>query len=327
MKTNGNASLILASGADETGEFIGLPYGSFPRLVLGYIITRVIQTGERRIELTSHFGSFLKEIGYNGNHKGVGANGSRIREQLIRLLRASITFQDKGEGRLSVQDVKIAPKFDLWFDPKSPEEDSLWESSITISEEFRDSILRSPVPLRTDILAALKKSPLALDVYMWVSYRLYAMQAAGVDEISLSYGQLQNQFGTGIAEENYRQFRAELKLAFGKVAQHWRAPQSETTLLKYDLNETRLVLYRSPLLVSKARPHAEQSERERMLRTRVLSPEVRRQARQIAGSWSVEFLAHQYFEWITEEDIMPNNPGAHFLNFIQAHRRRNGEIP
>ena len=72
---------------------------------------------------------------------------------------------------------------------------------------------------------------------------------------------------------------------------------------------------------------AEQSERERMLRTRVLSPEVRRQARQIAGSWSVEFLAHQYFEWIAEEDIMPNNPGAHFLNFIQAHRRRNGEIP
>ncbi len=117
VKTNGNVSLIISSGVDENLVPYGIPYGSFPRLVLGYIITQVIQTGERRIELTSHFGSFLKEIGYNGNHKGAGTNGSRVREQLIRLLRASITFQDKGEGRLSVQDVKIAPKFDLWFDP------------------------------------------------------------------------------------------------------------------------------------------------------------------------------------------------------------------
>src|SRR5712691_8705534 len=51
VKTNGEVSLILASGADEKGAFVGLPYGSFPRLVLAYIITHVIQTGERRIDL------------------------------------------------------------------------------------------------------------------------------------------------------------------------------------------------------------------------------------------------------------------------------------
>ena len=325
VKTNGSVSLIISSGVDEELTPYGVPYGSFPRLVLAYIITRVIQTGERRIELTSHFGSFLKEIGYPGNHKGNSAAGNRVRDQLIRLLRASITFQDKGEGHLAVQDMKIAPQFELWFAPKNPEEDSLWESSITISEEFRESILRSPVPLRTDILAALKKSPLALDVYMWVSYRLFTMQATGQSEISLSYGQLQTQFGTGIAEENYRLFRSRFKQAMAEVAQYWRAPQNEKTLLNYELNETRLVLYRSPLVVGKARASASPGDTQQILSSKSFDPETRKKARQIAGSWSVDFLAQQYFEWIAAESITPSNPRAHFLDFIKSHRRRNGE--
>src|SRR3978361_2367438 len=45
-KTNGDYSLIISSGVDENLQPYGIPYGSFPRLVLAYIITRVIQTGE-----------------------------------------------------------------------------------------------------------------------------------------------------------------------------------------------------------------------------------------------------------------------------------------
>src|SRR5712691_9091702 len=135
VKTNGEVSLILASGADEKGAFVGLPYGSFPRLVLAYIITRVIQTGERRIDLSSHFSGFLKEIGYTGNHKGNSLAGKRTRDQLIRLLRASITFQAKGDGHLAVMDVKVAPKFELWWDYKNPEQDSLFGSYIILSED------------------------------------------------------------------------------------------------------------------------------------------------------------------------------------------------
>ena len=69
-KTNGDFTLIISSGVDHNLVPYGIPYGSFPRLVLAYIITRVIQAGERRIELSSHFSSFLEELGYTGNHKG-----------------------------------------------------------------------------------------------------------------------------------------------------------------------------------------------------------------------------------------------------------------
>jgi hypothetical protein len=52
---------------------------------------------------------------------------------------------------------------------------------------------------------------------MWASYRLFTMHNTGQDSISLGYGRLQEQFGTGIAEANYRQFRKEFRLAFAKV--------------------------------------------------------------------------------------------------------------
>ena len=48
------------------------------------------------------------------------------------------------------------------------------------------------------------------------------MDKTGQESIALSYGRLQEQFGTGIAEEHYRQFRKECKTAFRKVDTHWR---------------------------------------------------------------------------------------------------------
>jgi len=328
-KTNGDFTLIISSGVDNNLVPYGIPYGSFPRLVLAYIITRVIQTGERRIALSSHFSSFLEELGYTGNHKGNSKAGKRIRDQLLRLLLASIRFEGRTgtdeQGHMAGVKIDVAPKYSLWWDFKNPEQGSLWGSYIEISEEFRQSILRTPVPLRTDILKAVKKSPLALDVYMWVSYRLFTMRATGQESISLGYGRLQEQFGTGIAEANYRQFRQELKLAFAKVANAWRSPDSEKQPLNYEFEPTRLVLYRSPLLIAKAKTSRAQEEAQRLLSSRSFDQETRRSARLLAGKWDVDYLTRQYFDWVEGEGIMPKDPRAHFLDFIKTHRQRHGE--
>ena len=62
MKTNGDFTLMVTSGIDKEGAFYGIPYGSFPRLTLAYIITEVIETKERRIELSAHFGGSSKKL-------------------------------------------------------------------------------------------------------------------------------------------------------------------------------------------------------------------------------------------------------------------------
>jgi hypothetical protein len=225
---------------------------------------------------------------------------------------------------LAVLDVKVAPKFELWWDYKNPEQDSLWSSYIEISEDFRRAILQAPVPLRTDVLKTLRKSPLALDVYMWASYRLFIMDKTGQESIALSYGRLQEQFGTGIAEEHYRQFRQEFKTAFRKVDTHWRTSNGEKQSLNYEFEPTRLILYRSPLLVN-AKPTPVQEAARRILESRSFDEITRRKARQLAGRWDVFYLTAQYFDWIEREGITPKDPCAHFLDFIKTHRQRNGE--
>ena len=87
-----------------------------------------------------------------------------------------------------------------------------------------------------------------LDVYMWVSYRLFIMRAHKQEAITLSYGSLQEQFGTGIGEANYRLFRKRFQQAFKRVATHWR-DQDGKTLLHYVLDTTGLTLYRSPFIL------------------------------------------------------------------------------
>jgi len=327
IRKNGNYSLIISSGIDENGTPFGIPYGSFPRLTLAHIITQVVATRERRVELSSHFSGFLKEIGYTGNHKGRGTNGNRVRQQLLKLLNASVSFQYLDERRRSRLNLNIAPRSELWHDFKNPDQDSLFGSWIELSEEFFQAILESPVPLRTDILAALKKSPLAIDVYMWVSYRLFAMQASGQQELNVHYGSLQTQFGTGVAEQNYRQFRSAFKHAVATVAQHWQPHEGdrEKLMLNYDLNETGLTLYRSPLLIGRGKRPTEKEKTQQILSARTFDQETRKQARLLAGKWDVNFLVEQYFTWIEEANITPNDPRAHFFDFIKSHRQRNGE--
>ena len=328
IRKNGNYSLIVSSGIDEEGIPFGVPYGSFPRLVLAYIITEVVKGRERRIEFSSYFSSFLNEIGYTGNHKGNSESGKRIHDQLERLLHATISFQYKDDEQRSRLNITIAPKSVLWWNYKKPDQGSLWGSYIDISEDFYTSILNAPVPLRTDILAALKKSPLALDVYMWVSYRLFTMQAAGQEQITLSYGRLQEQFGTGIATKNYRLFRNRFKQAIAEVAKYWVSPDGTKELLNYELHEDGLTLFRSPLLINvpkrKIAQKAAEDEAARIIASRKFDDLTMKQAKLAAGTkWDVRWLQNQYFAWIEQEGITPKDPRAHFLKFIETHRDRN----
>ena len=332
-KTNGDFTLVVSSGLDNRLEPYGIPYGSFPRLSLAYIITEVQASKQRRVELGASFGSYLKKVGYTGNLRGVTRASQLLQNQLMRLLKSNISF-DYAEGNAE-QGSHISGRLDvadtiaLWWDYKQPEQGSLWGSYIELSEKFHEAILKSPVPLRTDILAALKKSPLALDTYMWVSYRLFTMQASGQESVTLSYGRLQEQFGTGVSEANYRSFRRDFKNSLSKVAQYWQAPDGATQRLNYELHEEGMTLFRSPLLIPVPRRKLLEkeatAETQRILRDRAFDTITLKQARQIANGWDVRWLSNQYFDWIEKEEIVPIELRAHFLAFIRKHVERNGK--
>ena len=53
----------------------------------------------------------------------------------------------------------------------------LFESKIELGEKFFNEIIHNPVPLDMNILGALKRSPLGLDLYMWLTYRTFGLDS------------------------------------------------------------------------------------------------------------------------------------------------------
>lgn len=340
IRTSGGHTLIVSSGIDKTGKPFGVPYGSFPRLVLAYIITHVVKNkdtayakeeDQRRIVFKSFFRSFLKEVGYTVRPSV--RHAKTLHNGLERLLYATITYDYEGQnehtrGRLRTK-FDVAPKSVIFWNFRSPDQGGLWDSYIELSKDFRDSILEAPVPLRTEMLAALKKSPLALDLYMWLSYRLYTIQRNNQESLPLSYGSLQTQFGTGISSDNYRSFRRELRLAFDKVKEQWEklsAADGKPSTVHCEMGETGLTLYRGPLLISPTEEKStalKSAKAQAILTARKFDTATLRKARQLAQGWDVEALAQRYFVWLGERHIAPENPEAHFLDFVRSHTTRN----
>ena len=84
-------------------------------------------------------------------------------------------YEDElGEASVSSS---VADRTEFWWNPKRPNEPSLWESKIHLSEPFFNEIIRHPVPLDMNTLTALKRCALGLDLYLWLTYRTFALRA------------------------------------------------------------------------------------------------------------------------------------------------------
>ena len=50
----------------------------------------------------------------------------------------------------------------------SPAKQGLWDSQIELGEKFFEEIIRHSVPLDMNILKAMKRSSLGIDLYLWL---------------------------------------------------------------------------------------------------------------------------------------------------------------
>jgi hypothetical protein len=219
-RTNGNLTLGIQQGYDlKTGAPLGYPFGSIPRLLLFWITTEAVQTKTRRLELGKSLSAFMRDIGLDPNTgRGKRGDAPRLREQMRRLFGAHISFEQTidendrhGQRWLHMH---VAPKGELWWDPKQPLQDSLWGSWIELGEDFFTAITTSPVPVDMRALRALKRSPLALDLYAWAIYRAFTVTKKGKPQF-IPWAGLMMQLGTDYAER--KDFKRYSKAALRKV--------------------------------------------------------------------------------------------------------------
>lgn len=226
-RTNGNYTLSIRPGYKTDSHTrervcIGYPYGTIPRLLLFWITTEALRTKNRRLGLGDTLASFVRQIGLNPDTGGGPRSDSkRLRNQMERLFRSTISFDYSAAGHTTWLDMQVAPKGELWWDPKKPEQPALFGSWIELGEQFYEAIIAYPIPLDFRALRAMKNSPMALDLYAWVSYRNFRIgQSKDRKPVFVSWSLLQQQFGADYKDID--NFKKKLKAALRKVRSLYR---------------------------------------------------------------------------------------------------------
>jgi hypothetical protein len=219
-RTNGNLTLAIVSGVDPRGpRLVGYPYGSIPRLLIFWITTEALRTASRILHLGPSYAAFLRALGLDP-HTGGGKRGDarRVREQTRRLFAASISFIQnvrtptaEGERRLNMP---VAEASELWWDPKQPDQATLWESWVELGQKFFDTIIAAPVPVDIRALRALKRSPLALDLYAWATHKALVVARRGKPQF-VPWRGLMAQFGAEYSDP--KDFKKKVQDSLRKI--------------------------------------------------------------------------------------------------------------
>ncbi len=194
-RKNGDLTLTIRPGWNTKNKTsIGYPYGTLPRLLLFWIITEAVRTKNPCIELGESLSSFMKKLGLDSSRGGKRSDAKRLKEQMIRLFRSTISFEQSSNGRDSWLDMQIAPKGALCWDERYADQDTQWENYIQLSDDFFKAVTSAPVPIDIRALKGLRNSSLALDLYSWATYTTYQAQKNKRSRY-ISWDNLHKQFG------------------------------------------------------------------------------------------------------------------------------------
>ena len=183
----------------------GLPYGSYARLVLMYLTTIRVTSRERRFPLGESWRDFLKsmQIPWSAGPRGTF---TAAHDQLRRLCSTSysVYIDDKRKQREIYEGLKVA---DRWM--RSPD-----GVHVDLSESFYILSGESVVPLEVKIVQKLKRSPLTLDLYAWLTYRTWTTKKVTF----ISWPKLKLQFGADYKQ--LRVFRFKFRKSLEVVLKH-----------------------------------------------------------------------------------------------------------
>lgn len=217
IRTNGNLSLTITPvryTKDGQRVSTGFPYGNIPRLLLLYVCTQAIQTKQREISLGDSLSAFMRSIDLEVTG-GRWGTISRFKEQFYRLFRANIDFTYDDNNVVIGKKAHIADSIQLWWNEKNPDQQALFESHIILTDEFFTEIQAHPVPVDMGIITTIKQSPLALDLYTWLTHRVSYLKKT----TPISWNQLGEQLGAEYS--NPKELARSTKEALRKIYALW----------------------------------------------------------------------------------------------------------
>jgi Plasmid encoded RepA protein len=235
---NGEVRLLVESGRLAQNQPVGLPYGSIARLILIHLSTEAVANNSRIVELGSSLGAFLRRLGISHG----GKSFSIVRDQSRRISLCRLTFLNKREKDTVISNGSFV-KNAVICDDVDERQMRFLHDTVELDEVFYRSLTDHPLPLRESAIKQLSGRSTALDLYIFLSYRLHVLEKP----VPVSWSALYHQFGAGTANQRiFKQgFKAPLALALAAY------PEA-----KVELTENGLTLHPSESPVPKTHPWA-----------------------------------------------------------------------
>src|SRR4051794_1056309 len=165
-------TLLIESGRSRSGSLIGVPYGSIARLILLYLQTEAVRTNSPEVELGRSMKSWMGRMSLTTG----GRTYQLVAEQARRISGGRLTFftdrENGAERRQNGAFVQDAISLTGVMDDNQP---TLWQDRVRLDEGFWRSLREHPVPVREEAIKAIGTRSLAIDVYIWLAYRLHAL--------------------------------------------------------------------------------------------------------------------------------------------------------
>jgi hypothetical protein len=201
------ADITVQSGTikrdDGTTEFAGVPYGSYARMALIALQSEALEQDSRNIELGVTAYDTLRRLRL--------PDGGKVADlalaQLEKLARCHVSFRIGTEFKGLEINERLVEAFEYDTDGR------VFIKRVRLSSAFYEGLRRHPVAIDRDAVQRIRNSPVALDIYLWLTYRLPVLE----HEIPISWSALHRQFGHGISVPRFfkRPFAENLELARG----------------------------------------------------------------------------------------------------------------
>ncbi len=191
-RSNGQTSLKIISDPEY-----GLPYGLIPRILMIWICTEAKLTKSSKLFLGKTQNDFIKKLGITPTG---GKNGSinRVKKQIMKLFHSTITLTYNQDNTHKFNKLTIVDKGILFYG-KDIKCKSFWNSNITLSDKFYKEIRNTSLPIDINVIKSMR-SPLAIDIYIWLTWRTRIIKNR--KGVLISWKNLKLQFGSNYYNDN-----------------------------------------------------------------------------------------------------------------------------
>lgn len=241
-----DASLVIRAGEvpipgkKHAFRECSVPAGPKARLIAIYINNYAWKHKRPTIDL----GESMREFMDMADVRICGSNGRELKRELENFAAAEIMLGEWGPDRVLSPRTKVAGEMSFWLE-KNPDQRTIWTPQMQLSPQYFETVIkgRHIAPVHWPSYVALQRSPRAMDIHGFLTYRL---RKPLMKPARISVVELHQMFGQDCKRLAHflPRFEDDLKKAWA-LYQTARVELTKET----DITKRHLILRSSPPLI------------------------------------------------------------------------------